>query len=44
MCNYVYTYMYSIILYYLHTYKETIYMGIIIMQVHRALVIKGEKG
>ena len=29
---------------YLHTYKEKIYMGNIIMQVHRALVIKREKG
>ena len=29
---------------YLHIYKETIYMGIIIMKVHGALVIKGEKG
>ena len=30
--------------YYLHIYKEAIYMGTIIMQVHRAVVIKGEKG
>ena len=29
---------------YLHIYKKAIYMGTIIMQVHRALVIKGEKG
>ena len=43
MYNYVYTY--SIIQYNTIQYnKETIYMGTIIMKVHGALVIKGEKG
>ena len=42
MYNYAYTY--SIILDTIYIHKETIYMGTIIMQVHRALVIKGANG